>query len=168
VINFSYPQRYFVINARVYNAIDLEEIYNKRFSVNAPWEFDAREIISPYTAEFWLSAYGQTVNNTLQQILGEVDALLACQPLQGSVVKVLGPDRWQINLGKANQLNRGMLLTLIQQNYHWGEWDIPRQEQSLTGSEVRIEQVYQDSAIVVALDPSMTANIQLGDLVSKQ
>lgn len=168
IINFSYPQRYFVINARVYNAIDLEEIYNKRFSVNAPWEFDAREIVSPYSAEFWLSAYGQTVNNTLQHILGEVDALLACQPLQGSVVKVLGPDRWQINLGRANQLNRGMLLTLIQQNYHWGEWDIPRQEQSLTGSEVRIEQVYQDSAIVVALDPTMTANIQLGDLVSKQ
>ncbi|WP_163131710.1 flagellar assembly protein T N-terminal domain-containing protein [Agarivorans sp. Alg241-V36] len=167
-INLSYPQRYFVVNARVYNAIDLEEIYNKRFSVNAPWEFDAREVVSPHSAEFWLSSYGETVNSTLQQVVTEVDALLACQPLQGSVVKVLGPDRWQINLGKANQLNRGMLLSLIHQNYHWGNWDIPRQEQIIADSMVRIEQVYQESAIVVAVDPSMTANIQLGDLVSKQ
>ncbi|WP_411991666.1 flagellar assembly protein T N-terminal domain-containing protein [Agarivorans sp. DSG3-1] len=167
-INLSYPQRYFVMNVRVYNAIDLEEIYNKRFSVNAPWEFDAREVISPYSAEFWLSAYGQTLNSTLQQAISEVDALLACQPLLGSVVKVLGPDRWQINLGKANQLNKGMLLNLIHQNYHWGNWDIPRQEQIVADSMVQIEQVYQDSAIVVALDPTMVANIQLGDLVSKQ
>ncbi|MGY5449781.1 flagellar assembly protein T N-terminal domain-containing protein [Agarivorans sp. MS3-6] len=168
LFNFSYPNRYFVVNARVYNAIDLEEIYNKRFSVHAPWEFDARTIISPHSAEFWLSSYGQTVNSTLQQVISEVDALLACQPLQGSVVKVLGPDRWQINLGQANQLNTGMLLELIHQNYHWGSWDVPRQEQQLAGSMVRIEQVYQESAIVVAVDPTMTANIQLGDLVSKR
>ncbi|WP_432467972.1 flagellar assembly protein T N-terminal domain-containing protein [Agarivorans sp. Z349TD_8] len=166
--NFSYPQRYFIINVRVYNAIDLEEIYNKRFSVNAPWEFDAREIVSPHSAKFWRSAYGQTVNDTLQTVISEVDALLACQPLQGSIVKVLGPDRWQINLGHANQLNPGMLLSLIHQNYHWGQWEIPRQEQHIADSMVRIEQIYQQSAIVVAVDPTMTANIQLGDLVSKQ
>ncbi|WP_026971300.1 flagellar assembly protein T N-terminal domain-containing protein [Aliagarivorans marinus] len=163
----SYPNRYFVVNVRVYNAVDLEEIYNKRYSLHTEWRFKAEKIVYPASAEFWLSDYGDAVNDMLYSIIRDIDALLACQPLQGYIVRQLDEDRWQINLGHNNQIQPGMLLDVDHQRFHWGDWQIPRQERQPVGTALKVEQVYQRNAIVQAVDPSMSGNIQLGDMVSK-
>ncbi|RKF19612.1 hypothetical protein DBZ36_03865 [Alginatibacterium sediminis] len=166
-VQISYPERHFVMNARLYSVADLEEVYNKRVSVQSQWKFKSQEIVDPYSSKFWLSSYGQTVSAALKQVLGEVDSLLACQKLQAKIVTDLGDNRWQINIGSANSLQVGQQMKVQHQSFQWGDWDIPRQQRFDAGTDVTIEQVFQKSAVVKANDPSMADSIQLGDIVSR-
>ncbi len=95
------PKRNFELLLTVTDPNSGYQLLQKRFNAQAPWDFDKYEAVDPHSRQFWQSAFGEAVDRQLERAVGEIDAQLACQRLEGVISQIDGEHLF-IELGSAH------------------------------------------------------------------
>ncbi|WP_137167796.1 flagella assembly protein FlgT [Salinimonas lutimaris] len=142
-------------------------LLNKEYSFNAPWEFDRFSQLDVTSEQFWQSAYGQSLDNVLTDIVTDVSDKLACQPATGRVLQVKG-EQLQVSLGRAHGLKVGDELQLYQTQQVSGPFGETFMQYNLYPHTVTVTAAYADSATVSVTGDGLLMNIQPNDFVAKR
>jgi len=107
--------RNFHMNLYIYNGSNGELVLDKQYQNKAPWTFDKRDSVDITSNTFWLSEYGQMINNTLETMISDIDENMMCEPTRGRIVKVDG-DTILFNLGENQGVKVGDEFSLLHAN----------------------------------------------------
>jgi hypothetical protein len=158
-------ERQFAYKVSVLDGFTGSLVWQKDYSVSAPWDFDLHKNIDVNSNLLWQSQYGKSIQKLLVDVATQVDETLACQPAYGRILKVQN-DRLMVNIGKNQGLQRGDILQLFQMTQVHDQLGQIHAMFSLHPTAVMIESINPDSAIAVSKDGSYLANIQANDFVS--
>ena len=113
---------------------------------------------------FWQSPYGQSINDINQTLSYDLQSAMACLPTQGKIMH-LDQGNIVINLGKAHGLKKGQLLSIAHHNYLTDALGNTMPHKVITLNSIRVEQLYQQSAIAVSINNAPLPGVQINDIV---
>ncbi|MBD3585372.1 hypothetical protein HHX48_06480 [Salinimonas sp. HHU 13199] len=159
--------RHFSLDISLIDGVHGGVLMQKQYRDRAPWHFDRFEDIDASGAPFWQSAYGEAINNTLQQISSDVAAKLACQPATGRVIQVAG-NSLEVSLGRSHGIEVGDELFLYQTKQISNPFNDNFIQYNLYPEKVTVTAAYADSATVTVANDGILMNIQPNDFVAKR
>lgn len=117
-----------------------------------------------FSNKFWRSEFGSAIDQLTRQISLELRDTLSCLPLQGQIRNITD-NTIVINLGSEQGVKKGQSFAIA---YKSNILDTNGQSRPYiieSNNKVRIEQVFQHSAIASSISDELLANIQRSDLV---
>ncbi|QSX39712.1 flagellar assembly protein FlgT [Shewanella cyperi] len=160
------PLRQFRLRLTLYHGISGEVIWQNELDTSAPWEFELQASVDPDSDRFWRSAYGRGIDKLLADAGRAMDEALMCRPVLGQVVAREG-ETLIINLGRRHGLKNGDELQLVLTHNIGDRLSRMRTLANNSHTNIKIEQVTEDSAIAVLKGQQATLNIQLNDIAIK-
>jgi len=98
--------RRFVVDLMIYDGFSGSPVYQQRFATSAEWNAGPGASDGFGSAGFQHTAYGQSVNETLDRMAAEVEQALACQPFMTRIARVDG-QRVTLEAGATSGLRPG-------------------------------------------------------------
>lgn len=130
----------------------------------APWDFDYHEQVDTHAQRFWQSAYGDTLERAMRDMVYGLDEKLACEEPRGQVVRVDGRDI-TVNLGNKHGLRSGQNLYIYHRGSFVDDQGIYREQWVLSPYQLEIVQVENSSAMARIQGDQPGSNIQPNDRV---
>ncbi|NRA83380.1 MAG: flagellar assembly protein T N-terminal domain-containing protein [Gammaproteobacteria bacterium] len=158
------PLRQFSIAAYLYQGINGEMVWSKKYAIKAPWLYPRQAQVEVNSNEFWLTPYGQAITDQLNQINTDINEHLACEKLLGQIVKV-SQDSYTVNLGSHHGIKIGDTLNIIHQGSFIDVNGIIRPTQQISEAKLQISQISQYHLTATSQDPSLAGGIQIRDTV---
>ena len=162
-----FPFRHFSFTAYLFDGQTGSLVSEKNYSIQAPWEFDMFQTVDVKSQALWTSRFGQEVDNILQEVAQDIDETVSCSPAYGRVLNVLS-EQLQVNIGSDMGVKEGDELTLFQLNQFHDPVGQLHYQYQIHPTKVTVTQTFPASAIVVASDGSMLANVQPNDFVARK
>jgi len=155
--------RHFNFSVYIYNGSNGELIFSNSYQNSSPWTFTKRAQVDVNSDTFWQSQYGTTINQTLSEVITDIDDNMMCQPTRGKIVKVSG-NEIVINLGSKHGVKIGDEFSLLHVKNFNSFAGKKYAGFNVSPFTVKITQVSRDSAKAVTPDNQVLDNIQLQDL----
>ncbi len=155
--------RHFKFNVYIYNGTNGEMIFSHNYQNAAPWTFSKRAQVDVNSNTFWHSQFGATIEQTLDDVISDIDDNMMCQPTRGKIVKVLG-NEIVINLGGKHGVKIGDEFSLLHVKNFQSDSGKLYSGFNVSPFNVTVTQVSNDSARAIAQDNNMLGNIQRDDL----
>lgn len=159
--------RQFGFTLRLVDGMNGGVLLEKQYAIEAPWDFDRFAQVDVTAGRFWQSQYGSALDNTLEEMVRDVEDAISCQPLTGRVIQVAG-DRVQVSLGRDHGINVGDELFLYQTRQIQDAFGQSFIQYNIYPGKVKVVSAYADTATVEATDGVILANIQPNDFVAKR
>jgi len=157
-------ERFFDFELMLFNAVTQEVILQQDYSTSGIWRFDKTAKVDIKSNVFWHSEYGQALNELSNQISLDLQEKLSCLPIQGKI-KHIKDNTVTFNLGKQHGVKKGQSFAIAHQSFFTDE-DGNQQPYIITSAnQVRVNQVYNRSAIANSIGDELLANIQTSDIV---
>lgn len=156
--------RSYQIEFSLFNGSTHEKLWRKSYQSQAIWPFKKTAIIDVNSNKFWQSPFGQSIENINQSLSLDLGAAMACFPTQGKIMHMQS-NKIAINLGKAHGLQKGQLLSIAHHNYLTDAAGNVMPHTITTLNKIRVEQLYQQSAIAVSIDDKPLPGVQINDVV---
>ena len=157
-------QRSYSIELVLFDGTTYEQLWQNSYHSQAVWPFKKTAIVDVNSDKFWQSAYGQNINNINQSISYDIQAAMACLPTQGKIMHMEN-GKVVINLGKAHGLKKGQMLSIAHHNYLTDAAGNIMPHTVTTLNAIRVEQLYQQTAIAVSIDDKPLPGVQINDVV---
>ncbi|WP_405601735.1 MULTISPECIES: flagellar assembly protein FlgT [unclassified Pseudoalteromonas] len=157
-------QRSYSIELVLFDGTTYEQLWQNSYHSQAVWPFKKTAIVDVNSDKFWQSAYGQNINNINQSISYDIQAAMACLPTQGKIMHMEN-GKVVINLGKAHGLKKGQMLSIAHHNYLTDAAGNIMPHTVTTLNTIRVEQLYQQTAIAVSIDDKPLPGVQINDVV---
>lgn len=159
--------RQFGFTMRLVDGMNGGVLLEKQYDLEAGWDFDRFAQVDVTAGRFWQSQYGSALDNTLEDIVRDVEEAVSCQPLTGRVIQVAG-DRVQVSLGRDHGISVGDELFLYQTRQIQDAFGQSFIQYNIYPGKVKVVSAYADTATVEAADGVVLANIQPNDFVAKR
>lgn len=157
-------ERFFHFSVYLFNGNNGEMIFEKRYQQSAPWNFSKREQPNVNSNAFWQSSYGHIIENTLNEVITDIDDNMMCQPTRGKIVKVNG-NQVTFNLGKQHGVKIGDQFSLLHMKNFTSNTGIQYAGYNVSPFKVTVNQVSQSSANAITSDHQPIDSIQIDDLI---
>ncbi len=155
--------RHFNLSVYIYNGSNGELVFNKDYTNSAPWTFTKRAKVDVYSNTFWQSDYGNVINQTLNEVITDIDDNMMCQPTRGKIVKVLG-NEININLGSKHGVKIGDEFSLLHLKNFTTDSGKTYAGFNVSPFTVKVTDVSRESATAMTQDNQILDSIQLHDL----
>ena len=155
--------RRFDLSIYIYNGSNGELVFSKAYASKAPWDFTKRAQVDVNSNVFWQSPYGITIEQTLNEVITDLDDSMMCQPTRGKIVKVSG-DSITINLGKRHGVKIGDEFSLLHVQNFTSDKGKVYAGFNVSPYTVKVTQVTEQSAQAKTAASQVLDNIQLQDL----
>jgi hypothetical protein len=155
--------RHFNFSVFIYNGNNGELVYNKEYKNHAPWTFTKRAQIDVASTTFWQSQYGSMIDETLNDVITDIDDNMMCQPTRGKIIKIAG-NEIMINLGKRHGVKVGDEFSLMHVKNFTSDTGKTYAGFNVSEYKVNITQVSEENAKAVTSKGQALDNIQLQDL----
>jgi len=155
--------RQFKITLYIYNGSNGELVFDKEYQNQALWSFNKRERVDITSSRFWLSEYGNMINNTLEKMIIDIDENMMCQPTRGKIVKVDG-DSIIFNLGENQGVKVGDEFSLLHANNFINDAGKTYAGFNISPYKVKVISTSKESAKAVTEDNHLLGNIQINDI----
>jgi len=155
--------RHFNFSVYIYNGTNGELIFSNSYQNSSPWTFTKRAQVDVNSESFWQSQYGTTINQTLNEVITDIDDNMMCQPTRGKIVKVSG-NEIVINLGSKHGVKIGDEFSLLHVKNFNSFAGKKYAGFNVSPFTVKITQVSRESAKAVTPENQVLDNIQLQDL----
>jgi len=157
-------ERFFNFELMLFNAVTQEVILQQDYSTNGIWHFDKTARVDINSNVFWHSEYGQALSELSNQINLDLQEKLSCLPIQGKIQHIKG-NTITFNLGKQHSVKKGQSFAIAYQSFFTDENGIQQPYVITSANQVRVNQVYNRSAIANSIGDELLANIQKSDIV---
>ncbi|ODS15720.1 flagellar assembly protein T N-terminal domain-containing protein [Pseudoalteromonas tetraodonis] len=157
-------QRHYQIEFSLFDGTTYEPLWQNSYQSQAIWPFEKTAIIDVNSNRFWQSPFGQSISDINQTLSYDLQAAMACLPTQGKIMHMEN-NKLVINLGKAHGLEKGQLLSIAHHNYLTDAQGNTMPHTITTLNRIRIEQLYQHSAIAVSINDQPLPGVQINDIV---
>ncbi len=158
----SEPERDFAINYQIKDLTNGVVIHSGQRTVKTRYEFDLHTAVDSSSTAFWQSSYGNAINAALDSIANEANSLLVCRPAHARVIEVK-PDFLVIDMGKSHGVMVGDKLTLFQLVNRIDMSQHSHYRHSVFPYPAEVQQVFENTAIIINTDGLPFNNIQLND-----
>lgn len=158
------PIREFTISFTLFDGLNGEKVWNKRYSTRAPWTFKKTQRVDTASHSFWQSPYGASINNQLANVLNDIDDKLQCINVKGNVIKV-DSDHLTVNLGKRNGIKMGDSLNIYHLTTFTDNRGIIRQSTTINPTKFLVKELYQNHLKAQPDDDILYGDIQNDALV---
>ncbi|WP_441002090.1 flagellar assembly protein T N-terminal domain-containing protein [Pseudocolwellia agarivorans] len=155
--------RNFHMNLYIYNGSNGELVLDKQYQNKAPWTFDKRDSVDITSNTFWLSEYGQMINNTLETMISDIDENMMCEPTRGRIVKVDG-DTILFNLGENQGVKVGDEFSLLHANNFINDSGKTYSGFNISPYKVKVISTSKESARAITQNKNLLGNIQINDI----
>jgi len=155
--------RHFGLSIYIYNGSNGELVFEKNYHSSAPWTFSKRAQVDVNSTTFWQSDYGQTINQTLNDVISDIDSNMMCQPTRGKIIQVTG-NEISINLGSKHGVKVGDEFSLLHVKNFVSDSGKTYAGFNVSSFTVKITDVSRESAKAATQDNQILDNIQLYDL----
>lgn len=155
--------RQFKIELYIYNGSNGELVFDKTYQNEALWSFNKRERVDITSNKFWLSEYGNMVNNTLEKMIVDIDENMMCQPTRGRIVRVEG-NSITLNLGENQGVKVGDKFSLLHANNFITDAGRTYAGFNVSTYQVEVVSTSKESAKAVTEDNHLLGNIQINDI----
>ncbi|GLX77671.1 flagella assembly protein FlgT [Thalassotalea insulae] len=155
--------RHFNFAVYIYNGSNGELIFNHSYQSSAPWTFTKRAQVDVNSNTFWQSKFGSTIEQTLNDVITDIDDNMMCQPTRAKIIRVAG-DEIMINIGSKHGVKVGDEFSLLHLKNFTTENGKIYAGFNVSPFMVKVEQVNLESAQAVTNDASVLGNIQRYDL----
>lgn len=155
--------RYFKLGVYIYNGTNGELVFDKSYSRSAPWTFTKRAQVDVNSNAFWSSTYGQIINQTLSDLIIDIDDNMMCQPTRGAIVKVSG-NEININLGGRHGVKKGDEFSLLHLKNFTTDSGKLYSGYNLSPFKVKVIDVSRDSARAITVNNEVLDGIQQDDI----
>lgn len=129
------------------------------------WDFAYHESVDPGSQRFWQSAYGDSLERALRDLVHGMDEKLACAEPRGQVVRVDG-NNITVNLGDKHGLREGQRLHIYHRGSFVDNQGIYREQWVLSPYQLDVSQVTRNSALARVSNNQVGSNIQVNDRVT--
>lgn len=157
-------ERHFKLNIHIYNANNGELVFNKQYQNSAPWTFTKRALIDVNSTTFWQSQYGAVLDQTINQVITDIDDNMMCQPTRAKIVDVQG-NQVRFNLGERHGVKLGDKFSLLHVKNFTSDKGKSYAGFNVSPFNVKVVQVSNASAVAETEDGKILDSIQLDDLV---
>jgi len=157
-------ERFFDFELMLFNAQTQEIIMQQDYSTSGIWRFDKTAKVDVKSNKFWHSEYGKTLDDLSNQISLDLQEKLSCLPIQGKIKHKKG-NKITFNLGKEHGVKKGQSFAIAYQSFFTDEEGIQQPYIITSANHVRVNQVYNRSAIANSIGDELLANIQISDIV---
>lgn len=157
-------QRHYQIEFSLFNGTTYEPLWQQNYQSQAIWPFEKTAIIDVNSNRFWQSPFGQSISEINQTLSYDLQAAMACLPTQGKIMHMEN-NKLVINLGKAHGLEKGQQLSIAHHNYLTDAQGNTMPHTITTLNRIRVEQLYQHSAIAVSINDQPLPGVQINDIV---
>jgi hypothetical protein len=159
------PDRHFYMTIYLYDALQGNLIFSKKYRQKAQWEYGKEEQANLNSKLFWEYQYGQAILASLADANIDISEAIQCIIPRSRVIKV-GSDTVQINLGDKNGLHVGGIVELSYSSNYKDQFGIQRESASIAKQVMRITEVHSDSAELKTIDNFPLSNIQINDIAT--
>ncbi len=156
--------RHFGLEMSLISATTGEQIIQKRYQTEAPWDFDLYAKDGPSGANFWKSAFGKAIDEVLKKATQEVDEALSCIPAFGRILAVRN-DALTIDMGNNQGVKTEDVLQVFQMRQFFDDANRSHFQYVIHPVKVKVVEVFHDSARVQSIDGRLLGNIQPNDFV---
>lgn len=157
-------QRHYQIEFSLFNGTTYEPLWQNSYQSQAIWPFEKTAIIDVNSNRFWQSPFGQSISEINQTLSYDLQAAMACLPTQGKILHMEN-NKLVINLGKVHGLEKGQQLSIAHHNYLTDAQGNTMPHTITTLNRIRVEQLYQHSAIAVSINDQPLPGVQINDIV---
>jgi len=157
-------QRHYQIEFSLFDGTTYEPLWRNSYQSDTVWPFEKTAIVDVNSNQFWQSSYGQSINQINQTLSYDLQTAMACLPTQGKILHMEN-NKLVINLGKAHGLEKGQQLSIAHRNYLTDAQGNTMAHTITTLNRVRVEQLYQHSAIAVSINDQPLPGVQINDIV---
>jgi len=159
--------RQFAYQSKLFDGFTGELLWEKSYAVSSIWEIDLYQQVDVSSNTLWQSKYGQLVEGVLEDITASIDEKLSCLPAYGRILQVQG-GTLHLNIGEHHGVDRGDELTLFQVNQFYDPQGMLHSQFNIHPTKVQVTEVFANSAMAIAKDNTLLANIQANDFVSRR
>ncbi|KAA1160192.1 flagellar biosynthesis protein FlgT [Pseudoalteromonas fuliginea] len=157
-------QRSYQIELTLFDGTTYEQLWQNSYQSQAIWPFEKTAIIDVNSDRFWQSPFGQSISEINHSLSYDIQATMACLPTQGKIMHIEN-SKIVINLGKAHGLQKGQLLSIAHHNYLTDAAGNVMPHKVTTLNTIRVEQLYQQTAVAVSIDDKPLPGVQINDVV---
>jgi len=157
-------ERSYNIEFALFDGTTYEQLWQNSYHTQAIWPFEKTTIVDVNSDRFWQSPYGQSITDINQSVSYDIQAAMACLPTQGKIMHMEN-SRIVINLGKAHGLKKGQMLSIAHHNYLTDAAGNVMPHTITTLNKIRLEQLYQQTAVAVSIDDKPLPGVQINDVV---
>ncbi|MBH0057314.1 flagella assembly protein FlgT [Pseudoalteromonas sp. SWXJZ94C] len=157
-------KRNYQIEFTLFDGTTYEQLWQNSYQSQAIWPFEKTKIVDVNSNAFWESPFGQSITDINQTLSYDLQSVMACLPTQGKIMHMEN-SKIVINLGKAHGLQKGQLLSIAHHNYLTDAAGNVMPHKITTLNSIRVEQLYQQTAIAVSIDDKPLPGVQINDVV---
>jgi hypothetical protein len=157
-------KRNYEIEFTLFDGTTYEQLWQNSYQSQAIWPFEKTKIVDVNSNAFWESPFGQSITDINQTLSYDLQSVMACLPTQGKIMHMEN-SKIVINLGKAHGLQKGQLLSIAHHNYLTDAAGNVMPHKITTLNRIRVEQLYQQTAIAVSIDDKPLPGVQINDVV---
>ncbi len=157
-------KRAYKVDYVLFDGTTYEKLWQKSYQTEGVWPYKKTEIIDVYSDKFWATDYGQAITDINQTLSYDLQAAMACLPTQGKILHIEN-DTLIINLGKAHGLEQGQMLNIAHHNYLTDAQGNKLPHKITTLNQLKVTQLYQQSAVAISVNNQPLPNIQINDIV---
>ncbi len=155
--------RHFNFSVYIYNGTNGELLFEQNYHNSAPWTFTKRAQIDVNSNTFWQSEFGTTINQTLNDVISDIDDNMMCQPTRAKIIQVAG-NKILFNIGSKHGVKVGDEFSLLHLKNFTTESGKIYAGFNVSPFTVKVTQVNRESAKAMTSDASVLGNIQRYDL----
>lgn len=156
--------RRFSMDLFVHDGFSGAIVWQRSFSVSAPWESDMNDLTQFGTAEFWQEEYGRAVSQLVEGVATLINEQLQCQPFIARISRVDGKTL-HFNTGASSGVRPGDKFSLYRTYNYYDADMLARTELTNTKTSLTVSQVHPAFASgSVSIDLGRI-NIQEDDLL---
>lgn len=157
-------QRSYAVEFMLFDGTTYEQLWQNSYRTQAIWPFKKTAIIDVNSDRFWQSPFGQSISDINQTVSYDIQAAMACFPTKGKIMHMEN-SKLVINLGKDHGLKKGQLLSIAHHNYLTDAKGNTMPHTITTLNTIRVEQLYNQSAIAVSINDKPLPGVQINDVV---
>ena len=156
-------ERYFYLTIYLYDALQGQLVFSRQYRQKSTWKYEIQEQVNTNGREFWDSAYGEAIINTLDKVNIDIAKRMQCIIPRARIISV-NNNQLQINLGRRNGLKEGTLINLSYSSNFKDQFGIDRSSFTLSEQEMKVVKVHENNAVLATVDNYPLSNIQINDV----
>lgn len=155
-------ERRFVADLMVFDGFSGSPVYQKRYDTRGTWNAGVGESVGFGSPGFLATGYGDAVDRVLDQMRGDIQNVLSCQPFMTRITRVEGT-RVTLESGATSGLRPGDSLKLYRSATHFDSLGATPELKD-ADIEVTLDSVFPEYANGLIPQYGALENIQRGDI----
>lgn len=155
-------ERRFVADLMVFDGFSGSPVYQKRYDTRGTWNAGVGESVGFGSPGFLATGYGDAVDRVLDQMRGDIQNVLSCQPFMTRITRVEGT-RVTLESGATSGLRPGDSLKLYRSASHFDSLGATPELKD-ADIEVTLDSVFPEYANGLIPQYGALENIQRGDI----